>query len=168
MAQVTININDEDYKLLTESGLDLSAIINNQLHKIIDFDKLLRERERRQIVTEPNRAIKYVNAVYTGGGCWLFYGQLNNQEYFQTDDFGYTMILDANPEDLDESLYTDWQSDHFVREVGTAKEQKAFLHALLDRLGRRAPIDDDGGISDEELERYRSRWDDYYKKNWNV
>lgn len=157
MAQITIDINDDDYQLIKDSGFDLSAFIGERLHKIVDFKKLSRERERRLYKAESDNGFKYVNAVYTGGNIWLFYGQLNNQEYFLTDDNGCTLILDESPENFDESLEVEWQETHTKREL-LDDERVTFCNALADRLLRHHSIDDFGGITDDEIKAYKNYW----------
>jgi len=98
--------------------------------------------------------IKKVNAVYTGGNIWLFYGELTDGNYYLTDDDGYTMILDADPENFDESLYDDWQAKHKVTDLSES-ESKPFLLNLLDVL----KSDKDRYMSDEEIDGYREWWE---------
>ena len=56
--------------------------------------------------------IKSANAVYTGGGIWVFYGELEDGNFFLTDNDGYVALVDSDPSDFDESLYYDWQEEH--------------------------------------------------------
>jgi len=102
--------------------------------------------------------IKEAFAVYTGGNIWLFYGQLKNGNYFLTDDYGATRILNADPSDLDESTYEEWQQEHLVKDL-TGKELLEFDDALLDWLIT-APQKNRGGITDQEIEYYRN----YFKE----
>jgi hypothetical protein len=161
---LSININQSDFSKLNKYGFDFEKNIADYLHGIAEAIKQ-EEKAKRIAKKDP---FEKVTAVYTGGGIWLFYGKLKTGEYFLTDDYGYTMILDTSPENLDESLYNEWQEQHFVRVVGTHAEERAFLHSLIDRLGRKNPADDDGGITDDELDRYREDWDTTFKTNWGV
>jgi len=97
--------------------------------------------------------IKEAYAVYTGGNIWLFYGQLENGNYFLTDDNGWTQILNSNPSDFDESLYEEWQQEHLVREL-FYEERIKFCNELLDWI--LAHPDNDGGITEHEIEVYRT------------
>ena len=107
-----------------------------------------------------NETIKNAYAVYTGGGIWLFYGELENGNYFLTDDYGATRILDANPSDLDESLYEDWQQEHLVNDL-EGQDRIDFCDKLLDWL-ETADQEHAGGITERELDRYR----EYFKEEW--
>ena len=103
---------------------------------------------KKDIVT-----IKEAYAVYTGGGIWIFYGSLTCNYYFLTDDYSATLILKEDPADFEVSLYEDWQKEHLVVELmGT--ERVNFCNNLVDAL-RKADEEHRGGISDEELEKYR-------------
>jgi len=75
--------------------------------------------------------IKTAQAIYTGGGVWLFIGELENGNYFLTDDYGCTLILDENPEDLDESLTVEWQEKHTIKDIGI---KKSFVNKLMDYM----------------------------------
>ena len=100
------------------------------------------------------RKIKKAEAVYTGGNIWLFYGELEDGNHFLTDDYGTTQILNADPSDLDISLYEDWQQEHLVEEL--ADDRFAFCDQLLDYITEH--IDDtdiSGGITEAEVNAYR-------------
>ena len=102
--------------------------------------------------------IKYAYAVYTGGGIWLFYGQLENGNYFLTDDYGTTQILDTDPSDFDESLYEDWQQEHLIKDLED-NERIDFGNQLLDWL-ETADSEYRGGIEEREIDYYR----EYFKE----
>lgn len=103
--------------------------------------------------------IKNAYAVYTGGNIWLFYGELQDGNYFLTDDFGATRILNADPADLDESLYEDWQQEHLVKDLDGG-DRTDFCEDLIDWL-KNADEENRGGITDSELDGYRS----YFKED---
>ena len=161
---LSININQADFNKLNKYGFYFEKNIADYLHGIAEA---IREEEKAKRIAKKD-PFEQVTAVYTGGGIWLFYGKLKTGEYFLTDDNGCTMILDASPEDLDESLYEEWQEDHFLRVVGTRREELAFLLALIERLGKRLPVDGGGYISDDELDSYKKDWSYCYKANWGV
>ena len=161
---LSIDINQSDFSKLNKYGFDFERNISEYLHSIAEE---IRQEEKAQ-KTLKRDPFKQVTAVYTGGNIWLFYGELTTGEYFLTDDNGCTMILDASPEDLDESLYEEWQEDHFLRVVGTRKEELAFLLALIERLRKRLPVDCGGYITNEELDTYETDWSYCYKANWGV
>lgn len=99
-------------------------------------------------------------AVYTGGGIWIFHGTTEEENYFLTDDYGFTLILNADPSDFDESLYEDWQQAHLIEEL-TGNSRQSFCKSLIKAL---LPADEKhrGGITDEELEFYKG----YFKEEY--
>lgn len=58
-------------------------------------------------------------AEYTGGGIYIYGGQLEDGRYFFTaDDYeDYVMILDADPVNNEDACYCDWQEAHLVEEL---------------------------------------------------
>lgn len=93
------------------------------------------------------------NAIYTGGGIWLFLGETEEGNYFLMDDYGSVRILTEDPsEDLDESLMPEWQEERLVRDLD-GRERIDFGNAVLDYL--LSHPDCDGGMTEEEIERYR-------------
>lgn len=97
--------------------------------------------------------IKEANAVYTGGNIWLFYGQLEDGNYFLTDDNGCTQILNANPgDDFEEACYYEWQQKHLVGELWH-EERMNFCNKLLDYIFDNP--DHDGGMDEAEINAYR-------------
>ena len=59
------------------------------------------------------------NATYTGGGIYIYTGQLDNGNYFQTSTGweDYVQELDADPyENWDENSDEMWQNEHLVEE----------------------------------------------------
>ena len=101
--------------------------------------------------------IKEAYAVYTGGNIWIFYGQLEDGNYFLTDDYGWTQILNADPSDFDESLYEDWQKEHLVRELD-GNERVKFCNHLLDYIYDNPQ--NSGGMSFMEIDAYRDYWEE--------
>lgn len=98
--------------------------------------------------------IKEAYAVYTGGGIWVFYGEVENGNHFLMSDDGFVLILDASAEDLDESTYVEWQEEHLVKEL-EHEERYAFCVDVLDWL-KQAPDEYRGGIFDSEIEAYKT------------
>lgn len=99
--------------------------------------------------------IKNVHAVYTGGGIWLFYGEMTDGKFFLTDDDGNTLILNDSPEDFDESLYPDWQEKHLFKEL-RGETRVRFCLNMLKWLSKPGRDDYRGGISDQEIRHYES------------
>lgn len=99
--------------------------------------------------------IKNAHAVYTGGGIWLFYGEMTGGKFFLTDDDGNTLILNDSPEDFDESLYPDWQEKHLFKEL-RGETRVRFCLNMLKWLSKPGRDDYRGGISDQEIRHYES------------
>ena len=100
--------------------------------------------------------IKSAKAEYTGGGVWIFYGQLTDNTYFLTDDNdGSTLFLDESPEDFDKSLYEEWQNEHKTREYLEGDELSDFLIDLLNHIEQ----DKTQYITETEINRYREYWE---------
>ena len=98
--------------------------------------------------------IKEAWAVYTGGNIWLFYGTLDDGNYFLTDDNGWTLILNANPgDDFEEACFYEWQEEHLVKEL-LHEERMKFCDKLLDYIYENP--DHDGGMDEQEIEVYRN------------
>lgn len=109
-----------------------------------------------------NMNIKKIEAVYTGGGIWIFFGAVD-ENYFMMDDYGCVLILDKDPMELDElvdSFDVDWQEKHTIKEL-MDKERSIFQDLALDKL-----LEEDeatrGPISDDEIHFYRSYFKEPY------
>jgi hypothetical protein len=101
--------------------------------------------------------IKKANAVYTGGGIFIFWGDLEDNKYFMCDDDGGVIILDSDPTDFDVSLYVEWQEEHLVEYLEDNEEERLlFCDSLCDYL-MKATKSERGGLSDFEIEHYR-KW----------
>jgi len=98
--------------------------------------------------------VKEANAVYTGGGIWIFYGETDDGNFFLTDDYGATQILNANPgDDFEEACFYEWQQEHFVSELHN-EERIKFCYEILDYL--LANPNHDGGMTEFEIDTYRT------------
>ena len=59
------------------------------------------------------------NATYTGGGIYIYTGQLDDGTFFMTNTeyLDYIMVLDADPEEnWDDNCDEQWQNEHMVVE----------------------------------------------------
>ena len=111
---------------------------------------------KNQSVTDTFFRMEYANAIYTGGGCYIFYGKLNTGDYFLADDFkdGICEILTTDPsKDWDKSTYEDWQIKHLVRELND-EEQRRFRKMLLVALEDNKEKE----ITNEEISLLRANW----------
>ena len=98
-----------------------------------------------------------VNAVYTGGNIWLFYGSFTNGYYFLTGDMGDTVILTHSPSNFDVSLYDDWIEANKVKDL-EGDELKGFLSALL-WFTENGDAFHDGGFTSYDLEVFKKWWE---------
>lgn len=78
-----------------------------------------------------------VNPEYTGGGIYVFTGELANGNYFMADTSFYDVrVLDADPnlplEESEEDAWAsvEWQEEHLVEDL-EPKRAKAFFIAML-------------------------------------
>lgn len=70
--------------------------------------------------------VKSARADYTGGGIYVFTGELTDGNFFIADcsfsaGFYGLRIVNNNPENLEESLEVDWQEKHLVKDVARCK-----------------------------------------------
>lgn len=99
------------------------------------------------------RKIKSMDAVYTGGGIWLFAGSLTDGSFFLTDDYGCTQILNVYPNiESDDTLMPEWQKDHLIEEL-EREERIAFCNQLCDFLKENQGSRN--GMPEDLIDRYR-------------
>ena len=98
----------------------------------------------------------FAHAVYTGGNIWLFYGKFKNGDFFLMDDDGDILILDADPSDFDESLYTEWQESHLKAELTEPWVRRHYQEEILDMVARSC----DGGFTESDKEAYLNYFHD--------
>lgn len=73
------------------------------------------------------------NATYTGGGIYIYTGQFDNGNYFQTSTGweDYIQELNANPEEnWDENSDEMWQNEHLVGEHYGSEATKILMAAM--------------------------------------
>ena len=100
--------------------------------------------------------IKTLEAVYTGGGIWIFWGELEDGHYFLTAHEGWTVILTESPKDFDESLYEEWQEAHKVKDL----ENEELIVFQKELLGRIEKEDYKGALMDDyEIANLKWIWD---------
>lgn len=97
--------------------------------------------------------IKAVEAVYTGGGIWVFVGELLDGSFFMHDDNYATEILSEYPDpEKEEVWFWEWQQPRIIRELDIESEGPAFQLALLEFIRRNntQPWDDDFSYIEKE------------------
>lgn len=100
--------------------------------------------------------ITRATAIYTGGGIYLYLGQVDSGDYFFTaDDYpGYVLFLNEDPENtIDECCNETWQYSHKVGEY-TGRDADSFKKSILTWILENLP---QGNYTAEELER-RLTW----------
>lgn len=118
----------------TEDDVDLEVLpmwkIKMENGDVIDaYPEEICLAERELVITD-------VDFVYTGGGIFLFWGTLDNGQYFIADGDRFDVrILNVNPNDYgtdDEIWYAEWQEEHLVRDLNTETEGPAFILKMFD------------------------------------
>lgn len=97
--------------------------------------------------------IKTATACYTGGGIYIYYGQLENGLYFRAcDDFDVIYICDADTSN-EEAEYGEFYEKHTVKEL-IGEEFKGFWNQTIEHiLCNGAPFDEWNNYSSNDLER---------------
>lgn len=85
--------------------------------------------------------IKTATACYTGGGIYIYYGQLESGLYFRTcDECDTVYICDANT-GTEEAEYTEFYEQHTAKEL-TGEAFKSFLNRILTHVINGGPAFD--------------------------
>lgn len=99
--------------------------------------------------------IKTATAVYTGGGIYIYYGQLESGLYFRAvDDWDVIWICDSDTE-AEEADHSEFYEAHTVEEITDGGEDfktfwNAMLHHIIDKKPRHGKW---SNYSPDELER---------------
>lgn len=84
-------------------------------------------------------AIKSAEPIYTGGGIYIFLGQIDD-DFFVADSCNQdARIVDANPSDFtdderfgfEEWASEEWQQEHLVRDLTDTSERRRFFVDML-------------------------------------
>lgn len=77
--------------------------------------------------------IKNADYAYTGGGIYLFIGELENGRYFLLDgDMFDTRILNESVSwDNDECFNAEWQENHLIEDLNTEKDGAWFCNEVI-------------------------------------
>ena len=78
--------------------------------------------------------IKRATAVYSGGGIYLYYAELENKQWIMGND-DWLIIVNANPIEnkqiFENSGYYEWQLKHLVKEI-PEEEYQEVLNNIID------------------------------------
>lgn len=93
--------------------------------------------------------IKNANACYTGGGIYIYYGQLENELYFRAcDDWEVISICDADTS-TEEADYQEFYEEHELANL-IFKGYRDFWNAMLNKIIEDRPS---GNYQPSELQR---------------
>ena len=94
------------------------------------------------------REIKNATAIYTGGGIYIYYGQLTDGNWFRaTDDWEGVEICNADTS-VEEADYPEFYEEHSIECIG-GDEYKTFWNEMLLWIIHNAP---EGNYQADELE----------------
>ena len=97
--------------------------------------------------------IKTVTACYTGGGIYIYYGQLENGLYFRTSDEDEAIYICNANTSTEEADYLEFYEEHTVEEL-KGKTFITFFNSMIAHvLGGGATFDKWSNYSESELER---------------
>lgn len=103
--------------------------------------------------------ITKATAVYSGGGIYLYYAELENKQWIMGND-EWLIIVDTSPivdeQTFENSGYYEWQEEHLVKQIPEKDFQKV-LNNILDTIFNGKSIKDYDNFSIGELQ-------DRYKK----
>ncbi|MBQ6906222.1 MAG: hypothetical protein IJN75_04300 [Clostridia bacterium] len=96
--------------------------------------------------------IKTATACYTGGGIYIYYGQLASGLYFRTDDESETIYICNADTSTEQADYSEFYEQHTAEELN-GENFKAFWNQMLFHVlnGGRA-FDKWGNYSKSDLE----------------
>ena len=98
-----------------------------------------------------NMEIKKATAIYSGGGIYLFYAELENKNWIMGND-DFLIVVNTNPLVTDESDYYDWQMEHLVEEISENDYQKV-LNRILETIFDGKTMEEHNNYLISELER---------------
>ena len=92
--------------------------------------------------------------IYSGGGIYIFFGQLDDGNFFIADNDNYDVtVIDADPWWPEEPLTANWQSDHLVNYL-SEDVALLFFGYMIDWIEWHKP---DGNYQLSELLRIREK-----------
>lgn len=95
------------------------------------------------------REIKNATAIYTGGGVYIYYGQLTDGNWFRATDCWEEIEICNADTSTDEADYIEFYDEHSIECIG-GEESKTFWNEMLLWIIHNAP---EGNYSIDELER---------------
>lgn len=77
-----------------------------------------------------NYEIKNATAIYTGGGIYIYYGQLSNGLWFRTWDENESICICNSDTSVEEADYGEFYDEHMIEELINHK-YKSFFNTML-------------------------------------
>lgn len=102
--------------------------------------------------------ITKATAVYSGGGIYLYYAELENKQWIMGND-DWLIVVNTNPladkQTFEDSGYYEWQEEHLVKQI-PEEEFQGVLNNILDTIFNGKTITDYDNFSMDELQhRYK-------------
>ena len=95
-----------------------------------------------------NYKIKTATADYTGGGIYIYYGQLENGLYFRTCDVWESIAICTEPTDTEEADYQEFFDEYMTEEL-TGSTYETLWDEIIEWIIMNGPK---GNYIDYELE----------------
>lgn len=147
----TIELGDCQQKVAKEKFEEISKMFDLNLFKLSLYYVECYGKPVADTQQNDEYAINTVEAEYTGGGIWFFYGKLKNGRDYLVEDNGWTVIVDTDPRLIDsEDLTYEWIDEHKIQEL-TGQEGVKFRMAMLDLI----ESDNKFGFEEWDMEHYR-------------
>lgn len=93
--------------------------------------------------------IKTATAIYTGGGIYIYYGQLENGSYFRTGDGDLYMSICDSDTSVDDADYIEFYEEHEIDDL-QGYDFEYFFNNMIQWIINNQP---DGNYSTDELEK---------------
>lgn len=113
------------------------------------------DKEVTKILEQLYIKVESAEALHTGSNIWFFMAKVN-EGYLFVNDIEWMILVDENPfNNLDDSCYEDWQTEHKIREL-SIDEQNEYFDAIMDYLKNTKYNDEArGGFTDAEIDYYK-------------
>ena len=80
--------------------------------------------------------ITKATAVYSGGGIYLYYAEMENKQWVMGND-DWLIVVDTSPiadeQTFEDSGYYEWQEEHLVKQI-LEKDFQKVLNKILDTI----------------------------------
>ena len=144
-----VDIEDFDEKHVDIKGL-AKDLTRREIAYLLQNNEISSEDFIYEVESEGlQMKIKHATAIYTGGGVYIYYGQLENGNYFRTCD-GWDFIEICNSDtSVEEADYPEFYDKHSIGTIAK-KDYIKFWNEMLVWIIRNSP---NGNYSAYELEK---------------